>query len=386
MKVFNGNRLKEARYFRSLTITKLAEKVGISKQMISKYENSKSEPDSEHLFKIINILNFPSEFFFQRDKFTENFNGTFYRSRLTATQKQKNPAETIIGAASIYVDYLNRYVELPKIEDLREERNEDDINYELVSQKLRNIWGLGQLPIPNLMDILERHGFINVLINKKLKKVDAFSRISSINMNEITNEYYIIATKSDISVFRQQFSLAHELGHWMLHSKNVDPQSLDMIEYRNMEKEANNFASSFLLPRDPFIKDFLSYSKINLDVLKYLKLKWHVSMSSIIMRAHQLGLINEREISNLHRRMSYNGYNKVEPFDNKYCINKPRLLREATELIVDNSILLAEQIPTDLSQIYGRKFSSEFLSNIVNTEKGYFTDKSKNIINIDSIR
>ncbi|MCK8607771.1 ImmA/IrrE family metallo-endopeptidase [Apilactobacillus ozensis] len=386
MKVFNGNRLKEVRYFRSLTITKLAEKVGVSKQMISKYENSKSEPDSEHLFKIIKILNFPSEFFFQRDKFTENFNGTFYRSRLTATQKQKNPAETIIGAASIYVDYLNRYVELPKIEDLREERNEDDINYELVSQKLRNIWGLGQLPISNLMDILERHGFINVLINKKLKKVDAFSRMSSISIKNISNEYYIIATKSDVSLFRQQFSLAHELGHWMLHSKNVDPQSLDMIEYRNMEKEANNFASSFLLPRDAFVKDFLSYSKVSLDVLKYLKLKWHVSMSSIIMRAHQLGLINERENSNLHRRMSYNGYKKLEPFDNEYFINKPRLLKEATELIVDNSIISAEQIPTELSQIYGRKFSSEFLSNIVNTEKGYFTDKSKNIININSIR
>ncbi|WP_254261211.1 helix-turn-helix domain-containing protein, partial [Lactobacillus helveticus] len=34
----NGNRLREARQYRQLTITKLAEKVNVSKQMISKYE------------------------------------------------------------------------------------------------------------------------------------------------------------------------------------------------------------------------------------------------------------------------------------------------------------------------------------------------------------
>ncbi|HCA7412651.1 TPA: helix-turn-helix transcriptional regulator, partial [Staphylococcus pseudintermedius] len=36
---FNGRRLKEARLYNKLTITELAEKLNITKQMISKYEN-----------------------------------------------------------------------------------------------------------------------------------------------------------------------------------------------------------------------------------------------------------------------------------------------------------------------------------------------------------
>ncbi|WP_369293388.1 MULTISPECIES: helix-turn-helix domain-containing protein, partial [Klebsiella pneumoniae complex] len=43
MKAFNGERLKEARYFRSYSITELSSILGVSKQMVSKYENGKSE-------------------------------------------------------------------------------------------------------------------------------------------------------------------------------------------------------------------------------------------------------------------------------------------------------------------------------------------------------
>ncbi|MFX4091045.1 helix-turn-helix domain-containing protein [Streptococcus suis] len=37
---FNGDRLRESRYFRHNSISQLAENVGVSKQMISKYEKN----------------------------------------------------------------------------------------------------------------------------------------------------------------------------------------------------------------------------------------------------------------------------------------------------------------------------------------------------------
>ena len=36
----NGTRLKEARYFRKMTITELAEQIGVTKQMVSRYERN----------------------------------------------------------------------------------------------------------------------------------------------------------------------------------------------------------------------------------------------------------------------------------------------------------------------------------------------------------
>ncbi|ELH1845669.1 helix-turn-helix transcriptional regulator, partial [Staphylococcus pseudintermedius] len=61
---FNGRRLKEARLYNKLTITELAEKLNITKQMISKYENGIKEPSMEKSLQLNGILGFPREFFY----------------------------------------------------------------------------------------------------------------------------------------------------------------------------------------------------------------------------------------------------------------------------------------------------------------------------------
>ena len=59
----NGDRIREARVFRGLTITKLAEELGISKQMLSKCEHNKANLSMENFRKLIEILDFPMDFF-----------------------------------------------------------------------------------------------------------------------------------------------------------------------------------------------------------------------------------------------------------------------------------------------------------------------------------
>ncbi|TDL95507.1 helix-turn-helix domain-containing protein [Macrococcus carouselicus] len=72
--IFEGDRLREVRKFRQMSITELAKSVGVSKQMISKYERNESVPSIEVYQKIISKLEFPLKFFQQKDK----FNGKFY--------------------------------------------------------------------------------------------------------------------------------------------------------------------------------------------------------------------------------------------------------------------------------------------------------------------
>ncbi|WP_054665968.1 helix-turn-helix domain-containing protein [Lacticaseibacillus camelliae] len=86
----NGDRLREARRYRRLTITSLSEKAGVSKQMVSRYERGTAQPGLEVFQKIVRELQFPVDFFTGTNKFEYKDEGTYFRSRLTSTQSEKN--------------------------------------------------------------------------------------------------------------------------------------------------------------------------------------------------------------------------------------------------------------------------------------------------------
>lgn len=86
---FNGQRLKEARMYRGMTLEELKEKIGVSKQMISKYEQNISAPTPEILFSLLQALRFPKEFFYSSNK--QNFAyGNSYFLLLLSTSKRIN--------------------------------------------------------------------------------------------------------------------------------------------------------------------------------------------------------------------------------------------------------------------------------------------------------
>ncbi|WP_258866469.1 ImmA/IrrE family metallo-endopeptidase [Enterococcus mundtii] len=71
-------------------------------------------------------------------------------------------------------------------------------------------------------------------------KTDAYSAWSTQNVPII-----VLGIKK--SAVRRNFDLAHELGHLLLHPY-VDFPLLDKNERQQVEREADYFASSFLLP------------------------------------------------------------------------------------------------------------------------------------------
>src|SRR5690625_5554033 len=105
----------------------------------------------------------------------------------------------------------------------------------------------------------------------------------------------------------QQFSIAHEIGHWVLH-QNINPQELDKDEYKTIEVEANKFASTLLLPKDSFGNELSSKIVDEIDTYYNLKRKWNVSMAAMIMRARDLNIISARKSTRLnssHVAISY---------------------------------------------------------------------------------
>jgi Zn-dependent peptidase ImmA (M78 family) len=97
------------------------------------------------------------------------------------------------------------------------------------------------------------------------------------------------------SVPRQRFTIAHELGHFILHSDEYANTSIhDQIFFRDentspMEREANDFASGLLMPKDIFY----TYIQEGVNTISALADKFKLSTPAVKYRAYKLGLIPE---------------------------------------------------------------------------------------------
>lgn len=102
---------------------------------------------------------------------------------------------------------------------------------------------------------------------------------------------------------RQRFTLAHELGHLVLHSRRrtvADP-----------EGEAHRFAGALLVPRNR--AEEMMRDPVVLTDLARMKATWGVSIQALVMRGAHLGLIDEARKLSLFKQMSARGWRKEEP-------------------------------------------------------------------------
>lgn len=354
----NGDRIREARLFNKMTITKLANELGVSKQMVSRYEHGKANVSLETFRKMVKILNFPTEFFTGHRKFEyENF-GTFYRSRLTVTQSEKQPSELYKEAAAVLRDYFEQYIQFPSLDIIDGEDIDDP---EEAARILRAKWGLGLGAIHNIVEVMEAHGLIVVNIDFQSDKIDARSGYTEIN----GHKYYVVLTDMASSNFyREQFTLAHELGHYILHGDKLEPQDLSSEEYRAIEKEANLFASAFLLPDEAFSADIRSIRCDNLLDYLPLKTKWKVSVSAMIMRARALGLVDSVQNEKLQKAISYRGWRKKEELDERKA-TPPHLMHDAFRLMEKHTSLRPSTLASVIDEKYGYNYPNEVLSIIL---------------------
>lgn len=344
-KVFNGDRLRKARIYNGLTLTELAERTGLSKQSVSLYENGKNVPDYQRVMTLANELGFPFEFFFQKDKISTRTETTYFRSQSTTTKKSRSAQSVKLEMVAGMYEVLWNYVEFPTYNDPQisfegfdsfEECVSDEAvaAIEAAAQKVRQLWGLGNDPIKNLQYALEQHGILVTCIDTDEDTIDAFSQRTLVDNADV---YIIAIAVSKQFECRIRFDMAHELGHIVLHPWSEDLDSIPKDEFKARERQANMFASAFLLPRDTFGKDVSKYPT-NLEYYGYLKKKWKVSIQAMLYRAHQLKIITTNQYQYLMRQVSKNGWRNEEPGDVPYVLNES-IFQGAIDLLFDNSIL-----------------------------------------------
>lgn len=330
------SKIKEAREARGLSLAQLSEKIGVTSQAISKYEKGEMIPSSSVLLKIVDTLNFPVGFFSVEDKNKLTSQIIYFRSNKNLTIKLKKACEIRVKWINNMYNFISNYFDLPKVDlpdfgdiDIEEL---DLLKIEEIANELREYWNLGELPINNLIDVLQKKGFVITRLEIGSKKIDAFSMWE----NDIP---YILLGSEKESAVRSRFDLAHELAHLILHrnlTKDVFEEEKEIIE-----KQADAFAGAFLLPRDSLNREMITSS---VDSFILIKRKWKVSVSAMIMRAKDIDMLSDNQIKYLKSQMIRYRYYKQEPFDDIIEFEKPYLFKQAFEMLVDNNILTKEEI------------------------------------------
>lgn len=341
---FNGERLKSARIYRGLTVAELADKIGVSKQAISQYEKGDNTPEFKKMTAITSCLDFPPEYFFQSSNFNIKTNSTYFRALLSTNKK--NRAQQIIKMEHLITIYkiLSNYIEFPAL-NLPKLKLES-ISIEKTAQELRSYWGLSDQPIKDIVYVLERNGIIVTTYQTSTSDIDAYSQLTTVNGED---KYIIVLSKNKNSAVRTQFDAAHELGHILLHDWTEDIESLTREEFKEREKQANDFAAAFLLPKESFIKDVSLYPR-DLEYYKQLKKKWRVSIQAMIIRAHQLEVLSFNQYQYLMRQISLNDWRKKEPLDDTLETPKPTILSKSIDLLLDNNIFSGDDFIKDLAE------------------------------------
>lgn len=380
---FNGERLKAARRFNKLTLAELAEKVNVSKQMISKYEKDLSQPSAEIIIQLESSLGFPRKFFYEKTLYSNSIGNTYFRSLSKVTKKD-------IEAQKLRVDFLepifklvDDYIELP---DANIPIFNSDTDIEVAATKLREEWNLGNGPIKNIVELLEINGIVVSTSKMNLQEIDAYTQARKINNQ---NVYFVILGNDKGSYFRRQFDGAHELGHIVLHESNLDISTLSIEQEKEIEAEANQFASAFLLPEETFSRD-VSIMPTNLDHYLYLKKKWHVSVGAMVRRAYSLNIITPAQYSTLQRKMSTKGWRTLEPFDEKFSPTKPVLLSEAIKVLLENNIFNGITLLTTLADQYELSIHPEMFEDLIGLTNGtlqkYYPKKKGIVLSIKDLK
>ena len=106
------------------------------------------------------------------------------------------------------------------------------------------------------------------------------------------------------SAEHSRFDAGHELGHLVVHRHGA-PQGQDA------EREANAFASAFLMPRASVLANAPRMATV--DNLIKLKKYWTVSVAALAYRLQTVGVLTDWHYRTLCMEIASRGYRKREP-------------------------------------------------------------------------
>lgn len=292
--MFNSSRLTAARLRRKLTKKALADALGFDEKTIRRYEVEGESPPSSTLEQIASVLEFPVSFFTGPSLDLLPTEAASFRSLRALLARDRDAALVAGSIAFLFDDWVSERFRLPApdLVDFKE-----TIDAEAAAQHVRYSWGLGDRPIGNMVHLLEARGVRVYSLSENTKSVDAFS------LWRRGIPYVFLNTFKTAE--RSRFDAAHELAHLLLH-KHGGAHGGD----QELEREANNFASAFLMPRSAVLAKTPRIHTFN--QLIQAKKVWRVSAAALNYRMNKIGAVSDWQYRQFNIQLS-SRYKAKEP-------------------------------------------------------------------------
>ncbi len=334
-----------AREFRGMTQAGLAEKSHVKQPQIAMIEaGNESAASDEVLARIANVLNFPMDFLTSNEhRLGFGSSSVFYRKKASLTAANRKQIEGITNLTRIAIKKTLTAVDIQtKLKLHKIDLEDESCTPRQVAERVRSAWLIPDGSIQNLTSLVESAGVIIVESDFGTNGIDG----TSIWVAETPPFIFL---NKNLPPDRYRFTLAHELGHLIMHD----------IPHESMENEADEFASELLMQTSEFkVATFQFGSKPTLRQLAQIKPYWKVSIAAMIMKLHQLSHINETTKRTLFIMMSNAKMRLNEP--QGFEKEKPLLLKKIVTASIkengfnENQTMNFLKLPYDvIMQLFG---------------------------------
>lgn len=323
-----GTVLETARRARGLTQAELAELAETTQPSIQRYENNLREPDPEVLLKIAGALGVTTSFLqhASRPEGAMAVNAHM-RRRSTAPATVWRRLEAELNMTRWHITRLYEEISLSASLSVPQ-FDPEHYSPESAARLVRTQWRLPIGAVRNLISWMESAGILILEYDFGSPKVDGLSQWAG--------DHPIIVLNSQVPTDRKRLTLAHELGHIVLHTNYAGD---------DMEDQANAFAAEFLMPAD-VIKPQLKNLKVGQII--DLKRAWGVSMAALVERAYGLGQMTKDQRSSFYKMLSARGWRTMEPASDELSREEPQLA-----VRIGSEMLTAGLSRDDVAQMLG---------------------------------
>jgi Zn-dependent peptidase ImmA (M78 family)/transcriptional regulator with XRE-family HTH domain len=306
--------LQAARLARGMSLTMLADASGISAPTLSRIENGTRPATEKEIDALAGAISIPAAAIC-RPLVSERLGlSAFYHRKFNrAGSRAVNKIEHQCLLDVVALRELIGLVGLTSPESLLTVHL-DELNggkVEEAANRVRLAWRVPRGPIRDLCATVENAGCLVIHSDFGLPEMDAIYQ-------KVRGVPPLLWVNSRKPLDRVRMSIAHELGHLILHEE-------EPVDHALAERQADEFASAFLMPRADFRSE--CPSRLGVPELIELKRRWRCSMVAIIRRARDVGKIDEQHYTNLMISVSRQGWRKQEPYP--ITGESPRLLANA---------------------------------------------------------
>ena len=304
-----GQRLKLARSAAGLSLRDLEEKIGnrVTAQAIGKYERNESMPSSGVLIALADALGVSVDYLVgDQEMMLEEVE---FRKKTITSKREESQVE----AKTLHL--LERYLMVEELLHLRSVEwhspreapypvMRDVFEADRAARSLRDHWGLGHDPIPNLVELLEEQGIKILAVD--LTNIDGLT--ARVRRTQKSDVPVIVVNRKEWGE-RQRFTLAHELGHLVM----------DVSAKLDEEKAAHRFAGAFLMPAGALWSKIGKHrTSIGWDELFELKQIFGASVQAVTYRCKDLGIFNVSLFRRLFDEFTRRGW-RTPPYKEPYA-------------------------------------------------------------------